>query len=213
MRFKDIEDENQIYLYCGNMSEQRRNYTDKNFISLSLNLNNKYHIQHDITNSFPLKDNTVDIIQSEDVMEHIEYNLLKDSINEIYRILKPGGLFRLSMPDYCCNILYDRSIKDSAGNIVFDRGGGGKYDSVNKKVINGGHVWFPKYDLVKLLLQSTFFTDDNVTFLHYYDEQQKSITHKIDYSFGFINRTPDNDIRVKNPYRAMSIVVDCYKPI
>ena len=37
------------------------------------------------------------------------------------------------------------------------------------------------------------------------------ITNKIDYSLGYISRTPDNDDRVKNPYRPMSIVVDCYK--
>ena len=33
----------------------------------------------------------------------------------------------------------------------------------------------------------------------------------IDYSLGYIKRTPDNDKRVKKPRRPMSIVVDCYK--
>jgi len=56
--------------------------------------------------------NDVNIVQSEDVMEHIEYDLLKNTINDIYRILKPGGLFRLSMPDYSCNVLYNQSEKD-----------------------------------------------------------------------------------------------------
>ena len=211
MKFEDIINDNNIYLYLGDMPIQRRTYTNKSFIGLSLSQNNQYHIQHDVTNPIPLKDNSVDIVQSEDVMEHIEYKLLKDSINDIYRVLKPGGLFRLSMPDYRCDILYNRSEKDINGNIIFDKGGGGRYDRINKKVIGRGHVWFPKYESVKSLLESTDFLNNKINFLHYYDNNDTPVTNNIDYSNGFISRTPDNDNRVKNPHRPMSIVVDCYK--
>lgn len=221
MKFFDIKNNEKIFLYCGDMDKTRREYTNIPFIGLSLrdesNLisngyNTEYHIQHDVTNLLPLKDNSVDIIQSEDVMEHIEYNSLKQTINEIYRVLKPGGLFRLSMPDYKCDILFNRSEKDSDGNIIFDAGGGGAYDRTNKKVINGGHVWFPVFSSVKSLLESTFFSNEKINYLHYYDDINFGfITNKIDYSKGYISRTPDHDPRVKNPYRPMSIVVDCYK--
>ena len=43
------------------------------------------------------------------------------------------------------------------------------------------------------------------------ENPNKIVTHKIDYSKGHIHRTPDTDQRVQNPYRPMSIVVDCYK--
>ena len=213
MKFEDIINSNNIYLYLGGMNIQRREYTKKNFIGLSLTewWENKYHIQHDATKPIPLNDNTVDIVQSEDVMEHIEYDLLKDSINEIYRLLKPGGLFRLSIPDYNCDILYSRSEKDNNGNIIFDSGGGGNYDRINKRVIEGGHVWFPTFSSVKSLLELTDFSNDKINYLHYYDNNNTPVTNKIDYSNGYISRTPDNDNRVKNPYRPMSIVVDCYK--
>lgn len=211
MKFEDLTTFNEIYLYLGDMSEQRRLVTNKNFIGLSLTQNNNLHIRHDVTNSIPLKDNTVDIVQSEDVMEHIEYDLLTETINEIYRILKPDGLFRLSLPDYGCDILYNRSRKDKNLNIIFDDGGGGKYDEINKKVIDGGHVWFPTYDKVKSLLETTYFSSDKINYLHYYDTNNAPVTNKIDYTKGYISRTPDNDSRVKNPYRPMSIVVDCYK--
>ena len=211
MKFEDLINLNEIYLYLGDMPTQRRQNTDKNFIGLSLSRDDTYHIKHDVTNPLPLKDNTVDIIQSEDVMEHIEYYKLTDSINEIYRILKPGGLFRLSMPDYSCDILYNRSRKDEKGNLIFDAGGGGSYDEYNKKVIHGGHVWFPKFNSVKSILDTTKFSNDKINYLHYYDEDNNPVTHKIDYSLGYISRTPDNDDRVKHPYRPMSIVVDCYK--
>jgi SAM-dependent methyltransferase len=213
MKFEDIIDNDNIYLYLGDISTQRREYTNIPFIGLlnKNNFENKYHIQHDVTNSIPLNNNTVDIVQSEDVMEHIEYDLLKDSINDIYRILKPGGLFRLSMPDYRCDVLYNRSVKDSNGDIIFDQGGGGDYDKINKKVINGGHVWFPVFSTVKSLLESTDFLNGKINYLHYYDDNNTPVTNKIDYSKGYISRTPDHDNRVKEPYRPMSIVVDCYK--
>ena len=115
------------------------------------------------------------------------------------------------MPNYECDILYNRSLKDENGNIIFDSGGGGSYDYLNKKVIRGGHLWFPTYNLVKQLLSSTNFEDDKIFFLHYYDSENKPIMKDIDYSLGFISRTPDNDIRVQNPKRPMSIVIDCRK--
>jgi predicted SAM-dependent methyltransferase len=146
-------------------------------------------------------------------MEHIEYSKLPTIVNEIYRILKPNGLFRLSMPTYECDVLYNRSSKDSNGNIIFDIGGGGSYDKYNKKVINGGHVWFPTFKLVNELLDSTNFQKQSIHYLHYYDENGTPVMNNIDYSNGYIARTPDNDLRVQNPRRPMSIVVDCYKTI
>jgi len=211
MKFEDLVNSNDIYLYCGDMPADRRIKTNKKFIGVSLYRSDQYHIKHDITNNIPLNDNTVNIVQSEDVMEHIEYHLLKDIINEIYRILKPGGLFRLSMPDYKCDILYNRSKKDENGTIIFDSGGGGSYDLINKKVVQGGHVWFPIFSSVESLLELTHFSNDKINYLHYYDTDNNPIMNKIDYSNGFINRTPDNDDRVKNPLRPMSIVIDCYK--
>ena len=211
MKFDKLINSNDIYLYLGDIHIQRRIYTNKNFIGLSLNQSNQYHIKHDVTKHIPLNDNTVNIVQSEDVMEHIEYSKLKDTINEIFRILKPNGLFRLSMPDYKCDILYNRSEKDSKGNIIFDKGGGGKYDRINKKVIKGGHVWFPIFSSVKTLLESTNFSNDKINYLHYYDTDNNHVINKIDYSLGYISRTPDHDKRVQSPFRPMSIVVDCYK--
>lgn len=208
MYFSDIKNKENIYLYAGDCIN---NISNIEFIGLSLFYNNSTNIQHNVLNKMDLFDNSVDIYQSEDVFEHIEYDKLKDVINEIYRVLKPGGLLRLSMPDYRCDILYNRSEKNEKKEIIFDKGGGGDYDYENKKVINGGHLWFPKYESVKLLLNKTNFEDTKINYLHYYDINNNSINKIIDYSKGYIQRTPDNDKRVNNPYRVMSIVVDCYK--
>ena len=207
MIFQDILKKEQIYLYCGDY-----NGNNKSFIGLSLHQSNDSHIKHDITLKTPLFDNSVDIIQSEDVFEHIDYEKLHNVIDEFYRILKPGGLLRISVPDYRCDVLYNRSVKDSFGNVIFDKGGGGSYDQKTKKVIGGGHVWFPNYEKVsELLCNSAFKKEGIIEFLHYYDENNTPVMKSIDYQKGYIQRTPDHDKRVQNPRRPMSIVVDCYK--
>jgi SAM-dependent methyltransferase len=193
-----------IYLYAGDVPQDPR--YDK-YVGLSLRQSDSHHLLHDVTQPLPLPNDCVDMYQSEDVFEHIDPMKLPSVINEIYRVLKPGGLFRLSLPDYRCDILFERSLKDKDGNVVFDPGGGG--DFVHGKVVNGGHVWFPTYAQVKDILDSTLFS--RVSFYHYYDEQGNGVAKPIDYSLGHIKRTPDNDERVKSPYRPMSIVVDCYK--
>jgi SAM-dependent methyltransferase len=207
--WEEITKKSPLFLYAGDITD---NYVEhyKDYTGLSLIKNDTKHIKHDITLPMPLPDNCVDRYQAEDVFEHIEYSQLILVINEIYRVLKPGGFFRLSIPDYRCDVLYNRATKDSFGNIIFDIGGGGHYE--NGKVIGGGHVWFPTIENVKNLLESTdFYTYGSINYLHYYDEKNISITKTIDYSFGWVNRTPDHDVRVKNPHRCMSMVIDLYK--
>jgi len=197
---------NFVQLYAGDVPI---NDLNRKKIGLSLTQNDENHIKFDITELHSLNDNSVDTYQVEDVFEHIEYDKLEFVVKDIYRILKPNGLFRLSIPDYRCDILYNRSIKDNYGNIIFDPEGGGRYCKKTKKVIDGGHVWLPTIEKVKSLLMKAPFS--KIDYLHYYDENGKPHYNKIDYAKGYIARTPDHDERVKYPYRPLSIVVDCYK--
>lgn len=192
-----------LKLYAGDLPNKPEY---NGWLGLSLTQQNERHMRHDITKSLPFADNSVDAFQAEDVFEHIQYDKLLAVINDIYRILKPGGLFRLSVPDYGCDILRERSIKDTQGNIIFDPGGGGTPD-------NPGHVWFPRINTVHQLLKKTLFQiKGSIEFLHYWNIDNKTfVTKPIDYTKGHINRTPDHDDRVKDPYRPMSIVVDMYK--
>lgn len=202
--FEDLRQRDPLYLYAGDVPKD--SMYDK-YVGLSLNYSDHQHILHDLLNPYPLQSDCVQIYQSEDVFEHIDIEILPVLINEIYRVLKPGGLFRLSVPDYRCDFLYERTEKNAAGELIFDQGGGGHF--ANGKVQNGGHVWFPVYELVKSLLVISKFKKYN--FLHYYDESGLGITKPIDYTLGHVARTPDHDERAANPYRPMSIVVDCYK--
>lgn len=53
----------------------------------------------DATNALPFPDETFDCVFSEHMIEHIPYQDATHLINEIYRILKPGGRVRISTPD------------------------------------------------------------------------------------------------------------------
>ncbi|OOM77953.1 hypothetical protein CLPUN_21260 [Clostridium puniceum] len=163
--FNDILKLDSINLYAGDIQKNRKEYSK--YIGLSITYEDYRHIKFDITEEHPINDNIVDSYQAEDVFEHIEREKVVKVINDIYRILKPEkGFLRISISDYRCDILYNRSEKDSEGKIIFDQYGGG--DFIDGKVINGGHVWFPTYEIVKQILEESLFTE--YEFLHYYDE-------------------------------------------
>jgi SAM-dependent methyltransferase len=194
-----------IRLYAGDLPAGKGEYDG--WTGLSLTKADARHLRHDVTEPFPLPDGAVDAFQAEDVFEHIEYLRLVSVLNEIYRVLKPGGYFRLSVPDYRCDVLLERSEKDADGDIAFDPGGGGSREKP-------GHVWFPRLESVRDLLErSEFGTNGSIEFLHYYREDGSPVCSPVDYSKGFIQRTPDHDDRVRTPYRPMSLVVDLGKPV
>ncbi len=202
LTWDDIKTFTEVNLYAGDIPESDR-YRGR--IGISIEKTDFRHIYHDVTQHFPLPDNSVDSFQAEDVFEHIAYEKLPAVFNEIYRVLKPGATFRLSIPDYGCDILIDRSLKDTDGKIIFDPGGGGTIE-------NPGHVWLPLFSNVKPLLEKTKFAEaGKIEFLHHYNGDGTFVLKDIDYSKGFVKRNPDNDERVQNPRRPMSIIVDLVK--
>lgn len=207
MKFDELEGLPFLYLYAGDLPDKPQ-YRSTPAIGLSLTQDNDRHVQHDVSTIHRVRSNSVDQYQAEDVLEHIAFSVIPDVLVDIYRMLKKGGLFRLSLPDYRCDCLYTRALYDYRGNIVFDPGGGGEYTSAGQ-VTGRGHVWFPTYEMVKNLLAPVPFS--SIEFLHWYDESGEPHCKSIDYSKGFIQRTPDHDPRVRSPYRPMSLVVDCTK--
>ena len=125
--------------------------------------------------------------------------------DEIFRVLKPGAIFRLSIPDYGCDVLQERSVKDENGKVIFDPGGGGTID-------NPGHLWYPLITNVEALLAKTKFSKfGEIDFLHYYKTDGAFVLKDIDYSKGFVMRNPDFDNRVQTPRRPLSMVIDLAK--
>lgn len=197
------------YLYAGNCYEHLWQY-ENGYVGLADRPVTDKDMKHDLRNPLPFDDGTVDRFQSEDVSEHISLSQQHALFCEIHRVLRPGGLFRFSVPDYRCDVLRQRSVYNAAGDIVFDPDGGGMLGG-NLRVLDGGHVWFPVFETVEKLFLESPFELEKIKFLHYYDASGAAICKPIDYSLGMVQRTPDYDERVSNPYRPMSIVVDAIK--
>jgi len=66
---------------------------------ITIDLNKGADIIHDLRKGIPLPENSVDRIYASHVLEHIPYKEQNILLKEIYRVLKKGGEFSLSVPD------------------------------------------------------------------------------------------------------------------
>lgn len=57
------------------------------------------YIYLDATERLPFTDSTFAFIYSEHMIEHIGYRSARDFVRECYRVLRPGGVLRLSTPN------------------------------------------------------------------------------------------------------------------
>ncbi|MHA7871820.1 MAG: class I SAM-dependent methyltransferase [Hyphococcus sp.] len=165
-------------LYYGNLVPIEPQY-EGGFIGLARFPRHEREILHDARHPLPLHDGVVKKIQSQDVFEHIAYELLPPILDDIYRVLAPGGVFRLSMPDYRCSMHRIRSVFDEEGRILADTRMGGSivYDEDNgiaRPVFTDdgeAHVWFPTIELVRdLIAQSALSQCGKIEFHHYIKE-------------------------------------------
>lgn len=67
------------------------NNSDNNITKLDLN--------HDLRNPLPYKDGSVDFIFNEHFLEHLTVEEGQSAIKDMMRVLKPGGVLRIAMPD------------------------------------------------------------------------------------------------------------------
>ncbi|MCE0497495.1 MAG: class I SAM-dependent methyltransferase [Methylacidiphilales bacterium] len=75
----------------------KRNYL-KGWINVDANMfTGKCDVWADLDNPLPFPDSTVDAIYSHHVIEHLENPAFH--FREIYRVLKPGGIFRIGGPN------------------------------------------------------------------------------------------------------------------
>ena len=205
------------YLYLGNLPVTSPQYKSDLFVGLTLNPIHDKEIKHDCTKLFPLKNNSVIGLQAEDVFEHIEYNKIPEIFNEIYRVLKPDALFRLSLPDYNCPLLRERSVYDCYGNWLCDLAvGGSVYASFNEKTkvtfIPGGdsHVWNPTFENVKKLISFSYLKNCQIIkFFHYWENYTNFVCKPFEQIIMPVQRTPPKDMRANGA--PVSIVVDFVK--
>jgi SAM-dependent methyltransferase len=80
------------------------------------------HVDH-VTDAKRLSfatDGTVDLIYAAHVLEHFGRYEFKDVLREWFRVLKPGGVLRLSVPDFraCAAIYYEKGLADGLTGLL-----------------------------------------------------------------------------------------------
>lgn len=104
------------------------------------------HIHH-LTSADDLgfaDDGSVDLIYACHVLEHFGRTKYEDVLREWWRVLKVGGVLRLSVPDFraCANIYYEKGLEDGLSGLI--------------GLISGGQR--DEYDFHKMIFDEPFLT-------------------------------------------------------
>ena len=81
-----------INLGCG--TTFHKDWTNVDFVSHS-----EFVMSHNLLNGIPFSDNSFEFVYHSHVLEHMPKKYAPEFIGECYRILKPGGIIRVAIPD------------------------------------------------------------------------------------------------------------------
>jgi predicted SAM-dependent methyltransferase len=87
---------NIFHAFAYRLTGANRYYTKKVYCDL---LQNNYFLHHNLSHSIPLPNNSVDFIFTSHFLEHLYLSEAKNLLNECFRVLKIGGVIRISVPD------------------------------------------------------------------------------------------------------------------
>lgn len=206
------------YLYFGSLGLHERQYQVPNFIGLALEPKHDREIRHDATAALPFGDNSIAKVQSQDVFEHLPFEKVPFVMDEVYRVLKPGGTFRLSVPDYRSPVLKRRSVYDWRGRVTGDllMGATPYLDEttgdarVRFSEDGHAHVWFPRYELVThLILKSEIRKSREIKFHQCFVDDHSYLCGPIPENEMYVQRAAPHDRRAGGA--PVSIVVDFTK--
>jgi SAM-dependent methyltransferase len=204
------------YLYFGSLGPRERQYAVPQFVGLALHPAHDREIAHDLLTPLPFEDGTIAKIQAQDVLEHLPFERVPFVLDEIYRVLKPDGVFRLSVPDYRHPVHKRRSVYDARGRVVGDllMGAAAYLDGGEAKVrfAEGGeaHVWFPRYELVThLVLKSQIRKSGTIKFYQGFLDDHSFLAEPFAEDEMFVQRALPHDQRAGG--QPISIVADFIK--
>lgn len=68
----------------------------------------------------PMGDQSVSLIYASHVLEHFDRHAYKEVLEEWFRVLKPGGILRISVPDFaaCAAAYYENGLADGLSGLV-----------------------------------------------------------------------------------------------
>lgn len=81
--------------------------------------------------------NSVELIYACHVLEHFGRGQIRDVLAEWRRVLEPGGVLRLAVPDFaaCCKIYYEQGLVDGLTGLIGLVAGGQRHDHDYHKMI------------------------------------------------------------------------------
>ena len=111
-----------------------------------------------IKKDLPFPDNRFKGIYTEHCFEHLPFNDFKKNMKEIYRVLKPGGILRLIMPDGEIYIdIYNKRKNGENIRMPYEEGYITPMHRINGIFRNHGHQFIYDFNTVKLILQEAGF--------------------------------------------------------
>jgi predicted SAM-dependent methyltransferase len=105
------------------------------------------HIRHQgSVCELPYPDESVDLIYTSHVLEHFRRSEIRNVLHEWYRVLAPGGILRLAVPNFaaCAKIYYEEGLKDGLTGLI--------------GLICGGQR--NEYDFHKMIFDEPFLTGE-----------------------------------------------------
>ena len=205
------------YLYFGSLGLHERQYQIANFIGLALQPAHDREIQHNFADPLPFADASIAKIQAQDVLEHVAFEKVPAILDEIYRVLRPGGIFRLSVPDYRSPVLKRRSIYDARGRVIGDllMGATSYLDQttgdarVRFSEDGDAHLWFPRYELITHLVLKSEIREAAIHFYQAFLDDHSYLCEPVPENEMFVQRAAPHDRRAGGA--PISIIADFVK--
>ena len=134
-------------------------YPKPEFINLDYTWNPNIDICWDITRKpYPLESGSLEGIYTEHCLEHIEFKDMKENLKEFYRLLKPGGVVRIVMPDGEIYLdIYQRRKQGSTELMPFEEGYISPMARINGIFRNHGHRFIYDFETMKRLMEEVGF--------------------------------------------------------
>ena len=205
------------YLYFGSLGLHERQYQIPNFIGLALAPAHDRETKHNLTDPLPFADDSIGKIQAQDVLEHIAFEKISSVLDEIYRVLRPGGVFRLSVPDYRSPVLKRRSIYDARGRVIGDllMGATSYLDQatgdarVRFSEDGDAHLCFPRYELITHLVLKSEIRKAEIHFYQGFLDDHTYLCEPVPEEEMFVQRAAPHDRRAGGA--PTSIIADFVK--
>jgi predicted SAM-dependent methyltransferase len=130
------------------LSGSNRYYSLEQYCDL---LENHVFMHHDLSHSIPLKDETADFVYSSHFLEHLFKTDAERLLKDCHRVLKPGGIVRICVPDlaYAISLYVAGEKEQMLANYFFVE---------DKDSFLARHKYMYDFELLKTLLEKIGFS-------------------------------------------------------